>query len=204
MSMHQNFAPDRRGQKNLKPRRTPPLLNLEHLEDRLAPSANSNFVSNLYKDLLNRAPDAGGLTAWTATLDQGTLTRTQVALDIEYSPEYMNILVANAYGALLNRAPDAGGQQAWVMYLQEGHTQSQLYASIASSPEYFQTRGGNTNSGFVTALYEDALNRAPDAGGAAFWEGQLAAGDWRPRSRWASSRARNSMGTWSKAITRTS
>jgi hypothetical protein len=35
---------------------------------------------------------------------------------------------------------------------------------IASSPEYFQNRGGGTNDGFLTALYADALNRGVDAG----------------------------------------
>src|SRR5262249_38449496 len=34
-------------------------------------------------------------------------------------------------------------------------------ALLAATPEYFQSRGGGTNNGFLNALYMDALNRAP-------------------------------------------
>src|SRR5262249_28788017 len=44
------------------------------------------------------------------------------------------------------------------------------------SAEYFQSRGGGTNSGFLTALYQDALNRSVDAIGQAFFTQQLTGG----------------------------
>src|SRR5260370_28287021 len=31
--------------------------------------------------------------------------------------------------------------------------------------EYWQARGGGTKDGFITALYQDTLNRSPDSGG---------------------------------------
>ena len=42
--------------------------------------------------------------------------------------------------------------------------------------EYFATRGGGTNGGFVDALYLDALGRPADAGGLASFLGALANG----------------------------
>jgi DUF971 family protein len=156
--------------------RTPSRLKVEHLEDRSLPTAaNSAFVSLLYTDLMHRSADAGGLAAWTAALDQGTLNTMQVAFDFATSPEFRTLEVNNAYQQLLKRAPESAGQAAWVGYLNQGHSQSEMLAGIASSPEFFQDAGG-TNSGFLNALYQDAFGRAPDASGAATWGGALAAG----------------------------
>ena len=52
----------------------------------------------------------------------------------------------------------------------------QLQVIFAGSPEYFQTRGGSTNAGFLDALYLDGLGRAVDAGGRAAWSQALANG----------------------------
>jgi hypothetical protein len=35
----------------------------------------------------------------------------------------------------------------------------------AGSPEYYRKRGGGTDAGFMSAIYQDALVRAPDATG---------------------------------------
>jgi len=38
----------------------------------------------------------------------------------------------------------------------------QLTALMLGSPDYFENRGGGSNSGFLDALYEDLLNRPID------------------------------------------
>ena len=45
-------------------------------------TANERFVAQVYQSLLQRQPDAGGLAAWTAALNQG-INRAQVALAIQ-------------------------------------------------------------------------------------------------------------------------
>src|SRR5207249_108956 len=45
------------------------------------------FVFKLYQDLLFRQPEPGGLAYWSGLLNQGVLTRIQVALGIQTSPE---------------------------------------------------------------------------------------------------------------------
>lgn len=51
---------------------------------------NVLFLIGLYKSILNRAPDAGGLEFWTTQLSQG-MTREQVAATFYATPEYMSL-----------------------------------------------------------------------------------------------------------------
>src|SRR5262249_45361946 len=127
-------------------------------------SANQRFVTQVYLDLLNRPVDASGLTFWSGQLDGGA-TRSAVVANIERSQEYRTLVVTGIYQTLLHRAPDPGGLNTFVTFLSSGRTIEQVKSSIAGSPEYFQTRGGGNNNGFLTALYQDALNRAIDSGG---------------------------------------
>ncbi len=117
-------------------------------------------VTALYQDLLHRGPDPDGLAGWTTALQQGWLTRAQVALGIESSPEYRTDQVQAAYQALLGRAADSQGLADGVQFLEMGGTPEQLQAAIMGSPEYYQ-RAGSTDSGFVTAIYHDVLGRPP-------------------------------------------
>jgi uncharacterized delta-60 repeat protein len=43
---------------------------------------NKSFVTAIYKNVLNRAPDAEGLTFWVGALDKGALTRANASLSI--------------------------------------------------------------------------------------------------------------------------
>src|SRR6266511_4283657 len=63
-------------------------LTLELLETRcLLSASNSDFVSRIYHDLLERPVDTAGTALWGSMLDQGG-SREQVVLAIEASPEY--------------------------------------------------------------------------------------------------------------------
>jgi len=134
------------------------------------------FVIKVYRDLLGRLPDAGGLAFWSGLLDQG-LPRSQMVLAIETDSahEYYSKLVASFYQFYLHRTEGAGDQGAatgLVNFLAAGGAIEQVRAFFTSSPEYFITRGGGTGSGFVNALYLDAFNTpnrvASDPGAAAF------------------------------------
>ncbi|HLJ93814.1 MAG TPA: Ig-like domain repeat protein [Gemmataceae bacterium] len=127
---------------------------------------NQRFVVELYMSLLQRQPDAGGLTAWTAVLDQG-VGRTQAALAIQQSHESRGNQVDALYERFLHRKADSSGLNAYVALLFAGGTLDDVRIALTSSSEYLQARGGGTNNGYVMALYEDALNRSPDAGGLA-------------------------------------
>jgi uncharacterized protein (TIGR03118 family) len=136
---------------------------------------NERFVAQVYLDLLQRPADAGGLANWTTMLSQG-LSRTQVAAGIESSPEYRAAVVQQLYTSLLHRMADASGLATFSNFLANGGRVEQAQTIIVSSAEYLQTRGGRTNDGFVTALYQDAFNRAVDASGRSTFDQALANG----------------------------
>jgi hypothetical protein len=87
-------------------------------------------------------------------------------------------LVQAFYQHFLHRQADPGGLQNFVNDLGSGTTEEQVQETIVTSPEYFQLHG-STNTGFVTALYLDVLNRQPDAGGLAHYVSALMNGDSR-------------------------
>jgi pimeloyl-ACP methyl ester carboxylesterase len=81
------------------------------------------------------------------------------------------------YEAAFDRAPDRAGLTYWVQRADGGLDPRSIAASFVGSAE-FQARYGAaaSNDAFVTALYANALDRAPDAGGLSFWVSQLAGG----------------------------
>jgi autotransporter-associated beta strand protein len=122
-------------------------------------NANVNYVTQLYHDLLGRAPDGGGLTFWTGLLNQNQATKFQVSLGFVNSPEYRMLEVSSLYPKFLHRTVDPTGLTGWTQYLLQGHTLEQLQAQIVASPEYLQTRlGGNTDN-FLSTLIMDTFNR---------------------------------------------
>jgi uncharacterized delta-60 repeat protein len=139
------------------------------------PPSNNLFITQVYHDLLGRAPDAAGLANWLNFLNRGG-TRAQLAFDIESSPEYRTDEVQALYQRYLHRAADASGLANFTNFLAGGGTVEQVATALVGSPEYFQNRAGGTALGFLQVLYSDALGRALDAGGQAFFLQAMANG----------------------------
>ncbi len=139
-------------------------------------SANQILVENLFEVLLNRLTDPGS-AGFVNELNNGTSAST-VALQIEGSNEYLGDQVQLLYQRYLHRQADSGGLQSFVSQLSHGATLEQVAAVLVGSTEYFQLHGGN-NAGFLTALYLDALGRAPDPFGQDNFTQMLAAGTSR-------------------------
>jgi hypothetical protein len=156
-------------------------VRVEMLEDRCLPftsgqTFNQEFVSQLYVDLLQRNVDPTGLSFWSGQMDQGS-SPNETVLNIESSPEYRSDLVNQMYETLLNRPVDQASVGYWIGYLSQ-HGSEQTEAAIAGSAEFFND-AGNTNSGFLSLLYEDVLHRAVDPAGNAAYEADLASGNSR-------------------------
>jgi hypothetical protein len=151
---------------------------VEALEDRCllqgGPLTNEGFVTQLYRDVLKREPDQGGLTAWSGLLDSaqapghdsrapsGPDMRAQVAQAFVNSVEYRADVVQNSYNTLLHRSADSSGLNGWTNFLAQGGTELQLEAQILGSDEYYVTRGGGTVNGYLQAVYQDVLSRQID------------------------------------------
>jgi CSLREA domain-containing protein len=125
-------------------------------------NANQAFVFKVFRDLLGRLPDPGGLAAFAQLMNQG-FSPTQVVQTIEGSLEYRAREVQNLYTRLLHRSADAGGLIAFANMLGAGGTVAQVEVGLLASGEYFANRGGGTDAGFVSALYLDLLGRSADA-----------------------------------------
>jgi hypothetical protein len=119
--------------------------------------------------------DPSGLAFWGSLLNQG-MTGTTMAAAIMMSPECHTMQVMDLYNRILHRRPDPNGLSAFVSTLAQGSTLMQAEAIMMDSPEYFATRGGSTDAGFLLAVYQDTLNRAPDATGAATFSQGLNSG----------------------------
>lgn len=59
---------------------------------------NSQFATQLYENVLHRAPDTGGLSYWTSVLDSGALSRSDVLVGFSESAENQAAVV----GAIQN------------------------------------------------------------------------------------------------------
>jgi hypothetical protein len=82
------------------------------------------------------------------------------------------------YKAAFNRTPDAGGLGYWINQMDKGMSYSDVAKNFVTGSE-FQTAFGGSNPSvntLVTKLYNNVLNRTPDAGGLAFWQEKLTTG----------------------------
>jgi uncharacterized protein (TIGR03118 family) len=152
-------------------------------------TVSQRFISEMYRDLLHRAVDQGGLDTWTAQLDalvaQGvSMAQAEAtivfAIETESHHEYFQALVHSFYEQYLHRSEGpadmvsfnndvnflAANVPLWPHQVTFADTQVRLM--FLTSPEYAQLHGGSDNAAYVEALYQDNLGRtaAGDAGAA--------------------------------------
>ncbi|HET9652366.1 MAG TPA: DUF4214 domain-containing protein, partial [Usitatibacter sp.] len=91
-------------------------------------------------------------------------------------------IISHYYQAILHRAPDASGAAYWQSQVTQaqsiGADVNEVFFAMAmsffASSEYASL--GRDNNGYVTDLYNAFFNRGADAGGLAYWSGQIASG----------------------------
>jgi hypothetical protein len=149
----------------------------ELLPDRTRGTPNQRFISEVYRDLLRRKVDPGGLAYWSGLLDAGTST-LQVVLSIENDPgnEFRGIEVQDLYSQYLHRVVEPLALNGCVAFLRSGGTVEQLGAFLAGSDEYFRSRGSSSNQSWEDALTQDALNRPINSTGRAAMDAAFAQG----------------------------
>jgi predicted nucleotidyltransferase len=142
------------------------------------PIGARRFVMQQYRDFLGREGDPGGITFWTNQINSGAVTRAQVINSFFNSAEFQNTTapVTRLYFAYFLRIPDYGGLLFWVNAYKSGMTLQSISDVFASSAEFNARYGSLNNTDFVTLVYNNVLGRPPDAGGLAFWVGQLTSG----------------------------
>jgi len=145
------------------------------------------FVNALYQDVLGRTGDTGGITCWDNVLIHNCVTPNSVAMDFWNSSEHQakqgagtatastyGVVVGALYNELLGRSPDVAGLNAWVNMQYSGTlTQDQMVQGFVSSAEFAARTSGLSTNQFVTFLYKNGLERAPDAAGLVAWDQAL-------------------------------
>jgi Ca2+-binding RTX toxin-like protein len=159
-----------------------------------------DFVSLLYRNVLDRSADTAGLNGWLTLLSDG-VNRSQVVIGFSESIEfksstgtvastYVSALsgreqlqylddVFRLYRATLDREPDQGGLERWSSELGLRQDYTAIAAGFTSSIEFKNTYGLLDNAGFVNQLYRNVLDRAADTAGLNGWLGTIADGGSR-------------------------
>jgi serralysin len=131
-----------------------------------------------YRDFLRREGDTGGVNFWTGTLSSGSFTREQVIDNFFSSTEFQNSTapVVRLLFASFLRVPTTRELSFWVTQFRN-HTGLRTIAETFSLSQEFLARYDSlSNRDFVSAVYNNVLERPPDSGGLSFWTGQLDSG----------------------------
>lgn len=153
---------------------------------------NTQFVNQIYQNSAGRAPTSGELSFWTTQLNNG-MTRGDAMLSFsEYveTKSYVSSLysagiwdqdgatasIARLYQATLNRRPDEAGLSGWRAEIDNGKSLLDITPGFLNSTEFNTLYGSTTNTQFITLLYNNVLNRAPDTPGLNGWLSQLDSG----------------------------
>jgi|GEM_PF-2413676 len=141
---------------------------------------NQRFVSEVYRDLLGRKVDAGGLAKWSAALDAGA-SQFQVitAIQNDSGHEFLKYEVDLLYQRYLQRSADSLGLNDGVNFLAAGGTQEQLAARLVASPEFNDRLTTGSNDSWLDQFYVRALHRGVDPVGRAGWDQAFAVGESR-------------------------
>lgn len=91
-------------------------------------------------------------------------------------------LITKIYVGYYDRAPDPEGLDYWMGRYVDGMSAADIAQSYSvqiesvSNYPYLASPGTQSSTGFITSVYNNLFNRAPDAPGLVYWEGQLASG----------------------------
>ncbi|WP_299030423.1 DUF4214 domain-containing protein [uncultured Sulfitobacter sp.] len=175
-------------------------VNSQEFRNKYEGFSDGDFVKEMYINVLDRDFDQGEVTqaevdSWTSQLN-ATFTRADLVNGFAESRQLINktLEAANAlainsevtswsddvyrlYRATLDRDPDQGGFTGWAEQLSQGADLTRIIAGFTNSAEFANVYGALENpTDFVTLLYNNVLDRAPDAAGLNGWLEQMADG----------------------------
>jgi hypothetical protein len=166
--------------------------------------SNEEYVTALYQVIFDRKPDAAGLNAWVAVLENGYSIKKVLAGFVN-SEEFENLcrdlgiargiykpdeavdksnktaaFVARLYKVCLGRAYEEDGLDNWVRALTSGTVDVYSVVREFFNSEEFENRNLDDTE-FVTVAYQTILDRKPDASGLKSWTDALDRGYTRNR-----------------------
>ena len=136
------------------------------------------LVTKAYQQLAGRAPTSAESQRDVAALTNGSKSGGDIYAALARLAYWAGVgdPVVRTYSAYFLRIPDAGGLAYWIQQRRRGMSLNQISAGFAGSGEFKKLYGSLSNREFVLLIYENVLQRAPDAGGVSYWTGQLSSG----------------------------
>jgi hypothetical protein len=136
------------------------------------------FAMQMYRDFLFREADTAGLNYWVNQIEQGGMSRAQVAASFLASSEFQQGLgsLARLYFGAFDRIPDRDGLDYWIKQYNAGMSLSSISNAFVASTEFQQKYSAVDNGQFVDLIYQNVLHRPADASGKAYWVNQLVSG----------------------------
>ena len=150
-----------------------------HAAESFLASDSARYSKALIRLFLDREPTPVELSYWDGRLSfhGGRAAATDA---LSQSDEWAGSRIDAMYRDVLKRPADSGGRAYWLAEMRNGLQLQQLGVLFYGSSEYFAAAGGAEP--YVRQLYRVLLNREADAGGLAFWVGQLESGQAAPTS----------------------
>ncbi len=157
------------------------------------PATIATLVTDYYRDILGRAPDAGGLNSWSTEIrriislgvdpSEGYITLAKVFFN---SREYVlrnrsaSNFVRDLYGTFLNRVPARSELNDWTNLLRQGLSRNMVVSQFAFSEEFrlymegvFGPDTSRPENALLNDLYRGILGRLPDSAGLVDWRNRL-------------------------------
>jgi autotransporter-associated beta strand protein len=118
------------------------------------------FVTGLYRDVLDREPDAAGLQFWVR-LNHSGVPRQFIATGFWRSAEHRGLEVDAFYQHLLGRAADGAGRAGWVNAMLLGMSEPAVAVGFLTSPEFMSKHPDRLS--FVGGVIQGVLGRPASA-----------------------------------------
>ena len=152
--------------------------------------SSSNFVTQLYDNVLHRDPDAAGYNYWLGELAKGVSAATILTRFSESTENKLTLMAFDMHGylgqgyrlyqAAFDRKPDVSGLDYWVNKMFGGTTLEGVASGFMNSAEFAQLYGSSPSAAdFVERLYRNVLDRAQDTDGYGYWTSALSSGATR-------------------------
>tara|TARA_R100001443_G_scaffold10655_1_gene20324 strand:+ start:526 stop:2925 length:2400 start_codon:yes stop_codon:yes gene_type:complete len=153
-----------------------PVVGLPYIDPE-SEQGKKGAINEIYQDLLGRDSDQGGSDYWYGELESGRQTLDDIRANVGRSEEAANLesnkaFIEEQYEEGLDRGSDAGGMSYWLKDLATGQSREDVASNIRRSDE-FSTQAED----YLDGLYENILERDPDAEGLDYWKEQLTSGN---------------------------
>ncbi len=132
-------------------------------------SNNAAFVSQQFRDFLDREPSPNEMAARTAELDSGQLSKADLVAAVASAFEHTDAVYPNIrlYQAYFGRLPDAGGLRYWVSLRRAGVSVDSVSDQFALSAEFENTYGDTGDAEFIGLFMQTFLAASSTQAGSA-------------------------------------